>query len=138
MRKILIVVSLSFYFSNLAFSQEKGLLKIPKEVEEMFKEKIENNSSVEKDISNEENPNTLPVEDNSFQEYNSSKEENPSDEDQSSNNVSSRYNSKTVIFYKKDCEVTDQNCVKKGAMLVNVKSVIFNYYHNRMKFQNKK
>ena len=47
--------------------------------------------------------------------------------------VSNLYKSKSVILYKNDCSLKDKNC-KRGAMLVNIKSVMFDYEQGRMKF----
>ena len=44
------------------------------------------------------------------------------------------YKSQSVVFYKNDCNLKDKNC-KRGAMLVNIKSVMFDYEQGRMKFK---
>ena len=47
------------------------------------------------------------------------------------------YKSSTQIFYKQDCLPSQSSCKRKGAVLTNIKSVIFNYAHSRGSFAEK-
>ncbi|MCZ0932644.1 MAG: hypothetical protein OXJ52_05785 [Oligoflexia bacterium] len=48
------------------------------------------------------------------------------------------YKTATQIFYKKDCQPSQSNCKRSGAVLTNIKSVIFNYAHSRGSFSENK
>ena len=48
------------------------------------------------------------------------------------------YKSATQIFYKQDCLPSESNCNRSGAVLTNIKSVIFNYAHSRGSFAEQK
>ena len=46
------------------------------------------------------------------------------------------YKSKAVVFYKKDCQSpAPESCQRSHPVFTNLKSVIFNYNHNRMNSQ---
>ena len=45
------------------------------------------------------------------------------------------YKAKAMIFYKKDCPSPKNNCQRSGPIFTNLKSVMFDYYHNRMDYQ---
>ena len=47
------------------------------------------------------------------------------------------YKASTQIFYKKDCLPSQKDCKRNGAVLTNIKSVIFNYAHSRGSFSEK-
>ena len=47
------------------------------------------------------------------------------------------YKSSTQIFYKQDCLPSQSKCERNGAVLTNIKSVIFNYAHSRGSFAEK-
>ena len=40
----------------------------------------------------------------------------------------------THVFYKKICKIGEENCKRSGAILTNIKSVIFDYAHSRGSF----
>ena len=48
------------------------------------------------------------------------------------------YKTTTQIFYKKDCQPSQSNCKRSGAVFTNIKSVIFNYAHSRGSFSEDK
>ena len=41
------------------------------------------------------------------------------------------YNRKIQVFYKKECDETSQRSCHRGAVLTNIKSLAFDYAHNR-------
>lgn len=44
------------------------------------------------------------------------------------------YTTATQIFYKKDCQPSQSNCKRSGALFTNIKSVILNYARSRGSF----
>jgi len=46
-----------------------------------------------------------------------------------------KYDSKAIIFYKKDCEFPLNGCKRSQPIFTNLKSVMFDYDQNRMNFQ---
>ncbi|MCY4321702.1 MAG: hypothetical protein OXC37_04805 [Bdellovibrionaceae bacterium] len=87
---------------------------------------------VDNNFSPPPNDDIIVVSDNE-QNLNSENSENQ-DEFLDNEEDSINYKQLTHIFYKNPCKADQANCVRSGAVLTNIKSVIFDYDHNRGKF----